>query len=104
MNEETNCPIGTSDMRPPQTMEYSAKYKVTPIFMHDFEIVLGDLAYVDAAKFLHVIKNNNGIFVTVALNEFIHSLSNLPYKIIAPLMRALSDKENFKKYFELIEK
>ena len=104
MSKEQNTSVGTSDMSLPQTMNYSVKYKVTPVFMNDLETVLEDLAYADAVKFLDVIKNNDGIFFAVALNEFVNSLSRLPYKVISPLMRALSSEENFKKYFERIEK
>lgn len=87
----------------PQIMNYKAKYHVSDIFLHDLEIVLGDLAYADAVQYLDVIKQNNRVIYSALLNEYLASLSNLPYRIISPLMRALSVKENFLKYFEPIE-
>lgn len=104
MPEEKNHPIGTSDMPAPQTMEYSAKYRVTQLFMNDLETVLSNVAYADAIKYIDAVKDNDYVLFAVDLNEYIHSLSCLPYKVVKPLMKAISNKDNFRKYFELIEK
>jgi 16S rRNA A1518/A1519 N6-dimethyltransferase RsmA/KsgA/DIM1 with predicted DNA glycosylase/AP lyase activity len=104
MTEEKIIGEGTSKMPEPRTVEYEITYKATPVFMHDLEIVLGNVAYVDACKYIDKVKNNSGIFTIAILNEFINSLGNLPYRIIAPLMKALENQDKFNKYFELITK
>jgi len=102
MSEKNNLP-GTSSMPAPSVAAYDNKFQVTDLFKHDLEIVLGDVAYVDAIKFFNMISTHNSIFTTAVLNEFIRSLSMLPYKTINPLMKVIDNEENFKKYFKLIE-
>lgn len=103
MVEERKIGEGTSSMPEPQTMEYSQIFKITPIFMHDLETVLGELAYVEAKKYLDRAKANSGIMPIATLTEFINSLMTLPYHVIAPLIAAISQKDKFEKYFETIK-
>lgn len=104
MTETRKIGDGTSKMPEPQTANYNMIYRITPAFMHDLEIALGDIAYVDAKKYIDAAKNNSGIMPLAVLNEFVNSLSNLPYRVISPMLYAISNKEIFNKYFELIKK
>lgn len=91
-------------MPEPQIADYNLIYKVTPAFEQDLKTVLGDIAYVDAKKYIDRVKESSGIMPLVKLNEFINQLMDLPYRIISPLIVAISKKEIFDKYFEVIEK
>lgn len=103
MPEKSNKTIGTSDMPLPQIASYGNRYQVTDIFKKDLKFILKDTAYADAIKFFNVIDMHESVFTIAVLNEFIHSLSMLPYKTVSPLMTALDDKEKFFKYFKLIK-
>lgn len=100
MSDKENKHIGTSDMPLPQTVAYDNKFLVTDTFKHDLELVLSDTAYVDAIKFFNMIESHNSVFTSAVLNEFIRSLTLLPYKTVLPLMKALDDKDKFVKYFK----
>lgn len=91
---------GTSDMPEPEVINYNTFYKVTPIFINDLHIVLGEVAYADAQKFFNMIASYNNILPVSAVNELLRMLSTMPYKYVAPLMNAVNVEENFKKYFE----
>lgn len=100
MSDKTNKAVGTSDMPLPQTVAYDNKFLVTDTFKHDLELILGDTAYADAIKFFNMIESHNSVFTSAVLNEFIRSLTMLPYKTVLPLMKALDDKDKFIKYFK----
>lgn len=93
---------GTADMPLPKIMNYSDQFKITPLFIRDLETVLGDLPYIEAKRYIDTVKANDSVMHASVLNEFITSLQSLPYRVILPLMRALSIQENFNKYFEKI--
>lgn len=103
MLEKSNKPAGTSDMPLPQTITYEISYQVTDLFKRDLETILADVAYVDAMKYVKMIESHNSVFTAAVLNEFIRSLTLLPYKVVSPLMKILDDKEKFAKYFKQID-
>lgn len=92
--------IGTSDMPQVHIFNYSSAYKITPIFVNDLKIVVGDMPYVEVKKIFDTIDKCNGVFSGAALNEFLYELSMLPYKTIMPLMKVIENKDKFGKYFE----
>jgi len=102
MKEEEKKVIGTSDMPVPQVANYNNKYKVTQLFRNDLDKVLGDMAYVDVKKVISILDDTNNVLTAALLSEFLHNLTNLPYKVVAPLMKVIENKDNFGKYFELI--
>lgn len=87
----------------PQTITYEISYQVTDLFKRDLETILADVAYVDAMKYVKMIESHNSVFTAAVLNEFIRSLTLLPYKVVSPLMKILDDKEKFAKYFKQID-
>ena len=103
MEEKSTKPVGTSDMPTPQTFAYEKSYIVSDLFKRDLTAALNELPYADAAPFIDGINMYPQGMPAAALNEFIRALGRLPYKYIAPLMKALDNKENFEKYFKLIE-
>ena len=103
MEEKTTTPVGTSDMPAPQIFSYDKSYIITDMFKKDLTTVLKELPYADAARFIDGINMYPQGIPAAVLNEFIRALGNLPYKYVEPLMKALSVKENFEKYFKLIE-
>ena len=92
---------GTSDMQSPETLEYSNVYKVTDIFRNDLKKTIEELPYVEAKKYFDMLDSNNNLLPAALLNEFLRSLSMLPYKYILPLMKAIEKKEAFDAYFIL---
>lgn len=96
---DTNKSIGTSDMPVPPVINYRESYIVTPLFKKDLAIVLSDTAYVDAIKFFDIIDEHNSVFPAAILHEFIESLKYLPYRVIAPMISILNNKDKFNKYF-----
>ena len=96
--------IGTSDMPVPPVVDYSIMYKIQPIFRNDLMTVIGGLAYCEVKKIKSVLDDNNDILSTAQLNDFIAMLSNLPYRVINPLMKVIEKTENFNKYFLPINK
>lgn len=95
---------GTSEMPVPNTINYSQEFKVTPLFKSDLRIVLKDAPYIEVNKLFEFIDAYNSIFTSAILNEFLKSLASFPYSTIYPLMKAIEQKDNFGKYFELIKK
>lgn len=93
---------GTSEMPFPKTMDYGAKFKLTPIFLSDLKIVLKNLSYIDYISYFKYIEQYDGVFPAAILDEFIHMLEKLPYSVINPLMNAMCNKDNFCKYFQKI--
>ena len=66
--------------------------------------VLSDIAYVDAQKFFDKIDNTENRVMSIAqVNELIRDLSYLPYKVVAPFMNVINNKENCLRYFVPIE-
>jgi hypothetical protein len=103
MNQENN---GTAGMPAPQTIQYTKMYRPTKLFLQDLEIVLKDTPYVEAKKYFEYLSaydSAGGIIPISGVNEFIRHLSLLPYKTILPMMKVLESKENFDKYFELVQ-
>ena len=94
----------SNDMPEPQTLDYGAFYRITPLFINDLKIVMsnGNVAYVDAKKLFDKIKEHNGIFPNAVLNEFIREIGNFPYRVVYNLMQVIENKDNFQKYFEYI--
>ena len=103
MEEKSTKPVGTSDMPTPQTFAYEKSYIVSDLFKRDLTAVLKELPYADAARFIDGINMYPQGIPAAVLNEFIRALGNLPYKYVEPLMRSISNKDNFAKYFTLIE-
>lgn len=93
----------SSDMPSPQTFNYGAVYKVTPLFINDLKKVMADVAYVDAIKLFDEIKERGGVFPAAVLNEFILKISSFPYKYVNQLMDLLNREETFFKYFEVVD-
>ena len=92
-------------MPEPQTLDYNAFYRVTPLFINDLKLVMnnGNVAYVDAKKVFDKIKEFDGVFPSAILNEFIRDLGNFPYKVVSNIMRVIEQKDNFLKYFEIVK-
>ena len=103
MQDNPNANVGTSDMPTPQIFSYDKTYNVTDLFKNDLTTVLKELPYADAARFIDGINMYLQGIPAAVLNEYIRALGNLPYKYVEPLMRSISNKENFGKYFTLIE-
>lgn len=96
--------VKSSDMPAPQVMNYSQMYKLSDLFINDLKKVLSDVAYVDAQKFFNKIDNTeNRIMPISQVNEFIRELSYLPYKVVAPFMSVINNKDLFLKYFVPVE-
>lgn len=91
---------GTSEMKEPQTIKYNTAYKITPLFMNDFKKTMEEISYADYKRLEPYVSSE--IIPISRLNEFIRALSLYPYKYIAPLMRAMENKDNFTKYFEVV--
>ena len=99
-NKVNNQVIGTSDMPSPKTVTYETFYRVTQVFVNDLKTVLQDAAYADVKQFLDLIKSYNNILPIAVLNEFLNKLSTMPYKMVAPIMAVIENKDLFPKYFE----
>ena len=95
---------GTSDMPVPPVIDYSIMYKIQPIFRNDLMTVIGNMPYCEVKKIKDILDVNNDVLSTAQLNDFIAILSNLPYKVINPLMKVIEKTENFNKYFSPIGK
>lgn len=95
--------IGTSDMPTPPVIDYSTMYKVTPLFRNDLMRVIGNMAYCDVKKITNILDEHKNIMGSADLNDFINTLSNLPYRVIHPLMKIIEGPDNFSKYFEPIK-
>jgi hypothetical protein len=93
---------GTSDMPVPPVVDYNVMYKIQPVFRKDLITVIGNLAYCEVKKIKDILDSNNDILSTAQLNDFITTLSNLPYRVINPLMKVIENTENFNKYFSPI--
>ena len=95
----------SNEMPEPQTLDYNAFYRVTPLFINDLKLVMnnGNVAYVDAKKVFDKIKEFDGVFPSAILNEFIRDLGNFPYKVVSNIMRVIEQKDNFLKYFEIVK-
>ena len=91
---------GTSDMPLPQTMNYYATYKISKLFINDFRRTFQDISYADYKNLEQYISRD--VIPAAVLNELIRTIATYPYKYVAGLMRALENKELFKKYFELL--
>ena len=83
-----------------ETTQYYQKYRITDLFVRDLKITLGDLAYVDAEKFIKKIDECDRIMSIAQLEEFINELHELPYRIVSRLISVISVQDNFVKYFE----
>lgn len=103
MEENVTKQAGTSDMPAPQIFNYGKSYKVTDLFKNDLMIVLKELPYAEAKKYLDALEMYKETIPIAALNEFIRALGSLPYKYVAGLMKILEKKENFEKYFIEVE-
>ena len=95
-----NQVIGTSDMPPAKTVNYETFFRVTQIFINDLKIVLQDAAYADVKQFLDYLKKYNFVLPVATLNEFLNKLSNMPYRMVSPIMTVIENKDLFPKYFE----
>lgn len=95
---------GTSDMPEPEVLTYENMYKVSNVFKNDLKIILDELPYVDAKKFYDVLASNKDVLPAAILSQFIRNLGLLPYKYVAPMMKALEKKEAFDVYFQLVKK
>ena len=96
--------VKSSDMPAPQVMNYSQMYKLSDLLINDLKKVLADVAYVDAQKFFDKIDNTENRVMPIAqVNELIRDLSYLPYKVVAPFMAVINNKENFLRYFVPID-
>ena len=95
----------SSEMPEPQTLDYNTFYRITPLFINDLKFVMsnGNVAYVDAKRLFDKIKEHNGVFPAAVLNEFIRDLGSFPYKVVSNIMAVIDKKENFVKYFELVQ-
>ena len=91
---------GTYDMPTPQTMNYQASYKISQLFVNDFRRTFQEIAYADYNNLERYISRD--VIPAALLNELIRTIATYPYKYVAGLMRALENKESFKKYFELL--
>ena len=91
---------GTSDMPTPQTMNYQASYKISQLFVNDFRRTFQEISYADYKNLERYISRD--VIPAALLNELIRTIATYPYKYVAGLMRALENKETFKKYFELL--
>lgn len=91
---------GTSDMPLPQTMNYYATYKISKLFINDFRRTFQEISYADYKNLEQYISRD--VIPAAVLNELIRTIATYPYKYVAGLMRALENKELFKKYFELL--
>ena len=91
---------GTSDMPLPQTMNYYATYKISKLFINDFRRTFQEISYADYKNLEQYISRD--VIPAAVLNELIRTIASYPYKYVAGLMRALENKELFKKYFELL--
>ena len=91
-------------MPEPQVINYGQHYKLSDLFINDLKKVLADVAYVDAQKIFDKIDNTKNRVMPIAqVNELIRDLSYLPYKVVAPLMTVINNKDNFLRYFVPIE-
>ena len=91
---------GTSDMPAPQTMNYQAAYRISQLFINDFRRTFQEISYADYKNLEQYISRE--VIPAAVLNELIRTIATYPYKYVAGLMRALENKESFKKYFELL--
>ena len=91
---------GTSDMPLPQTMNYYATYKISRLFINDFRRTFQEISYADDKNLEQYISRD--VIPAAVLNELIRTIATYPYKYVAGLMKALENKELFKKYFELL--
>ena len=94
----------SSEMPEPQVINYGQHYKLSDLFINDLKKVLADVAYVDAQKFFDKIDNTENRIMPIAqVNELIRDLSYLPYKVVAPFMTVINNKDNFLRYFVPID-
>lgn len=92
----------SSEMPRPEVIDYDVLYKITPLFVNDLKIVMGDVPYVDAVKLFNKIRKCKGIMTAASLNEFIREIGTYPFKYVSPIMNVINNKELFSKYFEQV--
>ena len=70
----------------------------------DIEDNIGKEMNRDARAIFDKIDNTENRVMPIAqVNELIRDLSYLPYKVVAPFMTVINNKENFLRYFVPIE-
>lgn len=92
--------IGTSDMPPVQTVKYETFYRISQLFINDLKIVMQDAPYADVRQLFSFLENYNFILPAAILNEFLNKIASMPYRLVAPIMEVIENKNLFPKYFE----
>lgn len=94
----SNKSRGTSEMPAPQNINYNQFYKINQVFINDFRLTFQELPYIEYKKMEQYLVKDT--IPAAVLNEFIRAIASYPYKYVANLMKAIENKDLFKKYFE----